>query len=58
MDEDLSTQYEQGIICPYCKHEFSDPNEYGDENEIECDCGESFDMIRNVEITYSTFKKG
>lgn len=57
IDDELSTQYEQEVICPYCGLEFSEPQDFPDECEVECDCGETFTMTRNIEVTYSTYKK-
>lgn len=49
------------IVCPYCKHEFSDSDEVFDCNYndfihgLECDgCGKDFDVSRTVTVTYSS----
>ena len=43
-------------ICPHCGYEHRDSFEMS-EGDRECsDCGRSFDLVRNVSITYSTSK--
>lgn len=47
------------ITCPYCGYEESDSWESADsDDERLCDeCGEVFEMQRNIEVTYCTSKK-
>jgi len=60
--KEFDTEWKRQITCPYCGYEFSDSWEYNDSNgnQIEVDCGEcekTFDMIVNVSVDYSTYKK-
>lgn len=53
---DGDTSYTDEITCPHCGCKFSDSWEC-DDGEHECgDCERTFDVVRNVEVTYSTFK--
>lgn len=46
------------VICPYCGDEFEDAWEWSSNSgEHECDCGNTFEYEREVEVTYSTNKK-
>lgn len=50
--------YENNIKCPFCDHEWLDSWEF-DENEGTHTCGscdETFNVIRHIEVTYSTFR--
>ncbi len=50
------TDFTPEITCPHCGHVKSDSWECA-EGERECgDCGRTYDVIRNVEVTYSTTK--
>ena len=52
-------EHENAIICPYCNHEEKDSWEYNDEGQGTWKCGacdEEFDVVRDVEVTYSTFR--
>ena len=49
-------EYTDEIVCPHCGFEYSDSWESSD-GEKECyECGEKFHMVRNVEVTYVTYK--
>ena len=59
------TKYTQNIVCPCCGYEDMDSWEadfglgLGGEEELQCgSCGEMFMANRDVEVTYSTWKKG
>jgi hypothetical protein len=52
---DTSHEYTREAVCPNCKHELSDSWEFGDIDEYQCDCGCVFGIVRNVEVTYSTW---
>ena len=47
---------ESNIKCPYCDWEDNDSWEFGEDNGTHTcgDCGEEFNVERNVEVTYST----
>lgn len=49
---------EDEITCPYCGYKDRDSWEAPDEDdEYECsDCGRAFQMVRNVTVTYSTYR--
>lgn len=58
----IDHEYTREVTCPYCGHENSDSWELsgGDGEEFETECGsceKEFTYARNIEITYSTFKK-
>lgn len=57
--ENINCLYIKEVICPYCGHEFSDILEWDNsEDEIYCDdCDNGFVIERNIEVTYSTYKK-
>lgn len=62
VDENLqtfegNTTFTAGIVCPHCGYTVEDDlYEYG-EGEHDCsDCGNTFDVTRNVEVTYCTEK--
>jgi hypothetical protein len=45
---------ENEATCPYCGNKRSNSGELDDETTIDCDCGETFDVIRNVTVTYTS----
>jgi len=47
---------ESNIKCPYCDWEDNDSWEFGEDSGTHTcgDCGEEFNVERNVEVTYST----
>ena len=49
---------EEEITCPYCGHKDRDILETPEEDdEFECvSCGNIFQMVRNISVTYSTYK--
>lgn len=50
------TQHTDEVICPHCGHLYRDSWEL-DEGEQECwECERKFEMVRYVEVTYSTTK--
>ena len=56
------TEYTSQIVCPYCGDEDNDSWEFGggdgEELEIDCPkCGETMLCTRNIQITYSTYRK-
>jgi len=54
---DGDTYYTDDVICPYCGYEFSDSWEMS-EGEHDCyDCGNVFNMKRDVTVEYITKKK-
>lgn len=56
--DELSTQYEDDVTCPYCGYIQADSFNFPEEGEEKCaECGKAFDYPRNIEITYSTFRK-
>ena len=58
-DDDYDCMMTAEIVCPYCKHEECDSWEFReDEGEHECpECGKSFEWVRSIEVSYSTYKK-
>lgn len=53
---DGDTSYTHEAICPYCGYKHRDSWEMS-EGERNCpDCEKVFDLVRNVEVTYSTEK--
>ena len=62
MEKRYDTAHQDTIVCPYCGDRSFCPqldyDNHKDTAEIECDeCGEEFDLIVNVSITYTTKKK-
>jgi hypothetical protein len=57
--ESLDTWHESEVMCPYCKSVQHDSWEFPNEDDdVECgDCQKHFSMVREVEVTYSTYKK-
>jgi sarcosine oxidase delta subunit len=57
--ESLDTEFVSDVTCPYCGYVYRDSWEFPDEDDcVECNgCGETFSMIREVSVTYSTFKR-
>ena len=58
MDNEIDALFTNEIVCPYCGHEISDSWECPDaDDELYCDnCGKEFSYIRNIEVTYSSYK--
>ncbi len=53
---DGDTDYTDEIVCPHCGHMYSDSFEVS-EGEHECrDCGNAFNVERDVSVSYSTEK--
>jgi len=59
--KEIDCQYTREIICPYCGYErsnsvddFDGPSSYEDDCE---ECGKTFIVEPDVEITFSTHKK-
>lgn len=52
----MEHNFESNIKCPYCDWEDNDSWEFDeDSGTLTCgDCGEEFNVERNVEVTYST----
>lgn len=51
-------EYTDEITCPYCGYVDRNSGECPDEDD-ECicgDCGEVFQMVRNISVTYSTYR--
>lgn len=59
MEKEFEYEFTDEIVCPYCGHEHIDSWEQPDEvDSFDChECFMDFKMKRNVEITYSTYKK-
>lgn len=58
-EDELKTWHTEEIICPYCLEICSDSwecSDYDDAMECPHGCGEKFEMIRNITITYTTKK--
>lgn len=60
-NEEVETDNEDEIVCPYCGNRMQDDDGYfaqqGD-GEYECDeCGKTFNFTANIEVTYSTSRK-
>jgi DNA-directed RNA polymerase subunit RPC12/RpoP len=58
--EEIDSEYEKEMICPYCGYENTDSFEFIDEGEgvrICGRCGRDFEFTVNVSITYSTKKR-
>ena len=57
LERESKHKFAKEVVCPYCLHEFSDSWEFEESGEISCEsCGKKFNMEREVEITYSTYK--
>ena len=55
-DLELDTSYQDDVICPHCGHKFADSWEF-DDGKLDCyECEKEFEIVRNVKITYSTYK--
>lgn len=53
---DGDTEYTREVTCPHCGHECADSYELS-EGPTECsDCGNSYEIERDVEVTYITTK--
>lgn len=57
--EDIDSEYTDDVVCPYCGYEHSDSWEFSDDCcDIQCCfCENTFEMVRNVSVTYSSSKK-
>jgi len=56
--DEMDHSYTDEVVCPYCGYEYGDSWEWPDSGETECDeCEKTFGYFRNVEVTYSSFKK-
>jgi DNA-directed RNA polymerase subunit RPC12/RpoP len=54
--EVLDTSFTELATCPWCGHKDRDSWELED-GEYECgECGKSYEVYREVEVTYSTSK--
>ena len=59
----IDHSYTDEIVCPNCGYKFGDSYEYfGSTAEcadnIYCDeCDNEFDAVRNISVTYTTYKK-
>lgn len=51
----FDTEYQHDALCPYCGRKARDAWEM-DDGTYDCDCGNEYELIRNIEISYSTFK--
>lgn len=57
MENNLDWSYNKYAICPYCGFEDIDSFELYDDEITECpSCGKEYGVIRNIEITYTTYK--
>ena len=61
---ELNLKYNREPICPYCGNTYHDAWEIwsasdgdGATEEVDCDCGKSYVIELNIDITYSTYKK-
>lgn len=57
--EELDHKHTQEVVCPWCGYEHGDSWEIGfDDGEDECcECGKQFHYVRDINVTYSTYKK-
>ena len=56
---EFDTQFTKEAVCPYCGAEQSDSWELKDEDEYYCDeCENEYTIVRHVEVTYCTHRKG
>ena len=55
-EPEIETQYTKEAVCPYCGCEVSDSWEFGDHDTHDCDCGETFAITRDIDVTYCTSK--
>ncbi len=55
---DSDTTNESEVTCPYCGYKYSDSWEFPNEDDVDCDCGNTFHIVRDVEVSYSTYKVG
>ena len=58
-EKPIDTDYTDEIVCPYCGHKNHDSWEYNDNGgKTECvECGEIFDLVVDIDITYCTSKR-
>jgi hypothetical protein len=62
IEEEIDCDYNSEPVCPYCGYHKDGAWELGlggdgDDIDVECgDCGETYRIILNLEITYSTEK--
>ena len=57
-EEEIDHMFTDEVVCPHCGEEYQDSWELPDSDDRECyNCGEEFHFERNVEVTYSTYKK-
>lgn len=58
----IDHSYTDEIVCPHCGYKFIDSFEYFGNSEcadnIYCDeCEKEFDAVRNISVSFSTYKK-
>ena len=44
-------------ICPFCGYENSDSWEMEDREEVECECGGTYNVVRDIDVSYSSYPK-
>lgn len=57
MIDEFYYKLEKYATCPYCGAKEYDSWELEDEQEIECDCGGTYLVVREVEVKYSSAPK-
>ena len=60
--KEIDHSYTREIVCPYCGYEYIDSWEINQDStfweEEECpECDKVFEVERNIEVTYVTYKK-
>ncbi len=56
MSPEIDSLYADDIICPWCGHHHKEPTEYS-EGEMGCEeCEKPFEIFRNIEVKYPTYK--
>jgi hypothetical protein len=57
-EKEVSHEYTNEIVCPWCGYEMGDSFEMPEDGEEECsECEKTFSYCRNVSVSYSTNRK-
>lgn len=57
-EEEIDHDFTSEVVCPHCGHIHGDSCELPDSDDMYCaNCGEEFHFTREIEVTYSTYKK-
>jgi len=56
INNSFNHEYTDEIVCPHCGYAHKDSWEWSDGKHECSDCGESFVMVRNITVSYTTEK--